>query len=244
MAAGGDRMRTLLAMSMSLLAVASAQAGQLYCFSDVSGLAAEAEFTLVDPTTVEVRLKNTSTGVPDGFDSADQLLTGISWDFGLPGVNPGDLTIIGGMAKIGPTSQSLNFSSGSYGPLTDVGGEYGYGNTDVSGQMANFISGNQSGTTAFGGPNLDNPTNLDGPQAGLVANPVLVSLGGLGAIQNEIIATITLSGPLASLDDLAANGMRVEFGSDAHFINIVIPEPASLALVAAGGLGMLCRRRR
>lgn len=237
-------MRRIIAIGCTLLAAATAQAGQLYYFSDVSGLAAEAEFTLIDPTTVEIRLKNTSTGVPDGFGSADQLLTGISWDFGLPGSNVGDLTVTGGAAIIGPTSQSLNFSTGAYGPGSNVGGEYGFGNGAESGQMQNFLTGNTAGATAFGGPNLDGPAGLNGPQGGLVANPILTSLGGLGAIQNEIIATLTLSGPLASIDALAANGLRVEFGSDAHFINIVIPEPGSLACLGAlGGLALVRRRR-
>ena len=43
-----------------------------------TGLAAEVEFTLLDPTTLEVRALNASTGVPAGFDEADQMLTGVS----------------------------------------------------------------------------------------------------------------------------------------------------------------------
>ena len=62
-------------------------AGTVIFFSDPSGLSAEAEFTMLNPTTLEVRLRNTSTGVPFGFDEADQLLTGISWDFGEVGQN-------------------------------------------------------------------------------------------------------------------------------------------------------------
>lgn len=220
----------------------AASASQLFIFSDPSGLSAEAEFTLLGPTTLEVRLKNTSTGVPNGFSSSDQILTGVSWDFGHPGFN-GDTMITGGSVVIGPTSQSVNFDTGSYGPGHDVSGEYGYGNMNGTGALTNFVSGNAAQATPFGGPNLDGPANIDGPQGGLVASPVLVPLGGLGAIQDEIIATLTLSDPITEaelINDLFTNQVRVEFGSDAFFITV--PEPASLLLLAMGGLAVIRRR--
>jgi hypothetical protein len=210
-------------------------------FSDPSGLSAEAEFTLLNATTLEVRLRNTSTGTPDGFDSSDQLLTGLSWDFGLLGSNPGDVEITGGSVIIGPSSASVNFDTGSYTAGDDVSGEYGYGNNDGTGAMLNFISGNTAQATPFGGANLDGPASIDGPQAGLVANPILVPLGGLGAIQNEIIATLTLSAPLLDLSFLDDNGAQVEFGSDAAFI--FVPGPAS-AVLLMGAFALRGRRRR
>lgn len=225
-----------------LLVAPAASASQLFIFSDPSGLSAEAEFTLLGPTTLEVRLKNTSTGVPNGFGSSDQILTGVSWDFGHPGFN-GDTMITGGSVVIGPTSQSVNFDTGSYGPGHDVSGEYGYGNMNGTGALTNFVSGNAAQATPFGGPNLDGPANIDGPQGGLVASPVLVPLGGLGAIQDEIIATLTLSDPITEaelINDLFTNQVRVEFGSDAFFITV--PEPASLLLLAMGGFAVIRRR--
>lgn len=202
------------------------------------GLIAEVTFTIINPTTLEVRAKNTSTGVPVGFDSADQLLTGVSWDFGDPGY-PGDVEITGGSVVIGPTSQSVNFSTGSYGAGYDVSGEYGYGNMDGSGALPNFVSGNTAQATPFGGANLDGPAEIDGPQAGLVADPILVDLGGLGAIQNEFVATLTLSDEISDLDFLFDNGIRIEFGSDAAFT----PEPSAVALMMFASLGLLRRRR-
>jgi hypothetical protein len=216
----------------------NASASELLTLSDpgLNGLSAEVEFTLAGPTTLVVRIRNTSTGVPAGFDSSDQLLTGVSWDFG----DPGGTEITGGSAVIGPTSASVDFESGSYGPDYDVSGEYGYGNAGGSGALPNFVSGNTAGATPFGGANLDGPAGLDGPQAGLVADPILVDLGGLGAIQNEIIATLTLSESISDLDFLYENHVRVEFGSDAAFIET--PEPGSMLLLLAGVL--LTRRRR
>jgi hypothetical protein len=216
----------------------------IYNLSDVSGLSAEVEFDLPNATTLTIRLKNTSTGVPGGFDSADQLLTGVSWDFGHPGFN-GDSMITGGSVIIGPSSASMNFTTGLYGPGFDVSGEWGYGNMDGTGALTNFLSANAAQGTPLGGVNLDGPANIDGPQGGLVANPVLVSLGGLGAIQNEIFATLSLSDPITLQeleDDLEGNFVRVEFGSDAHFI--MTPDPATIGLVTLGSLAIFRRSRR
>ena len=214
----------------------------IYTFTDASGLAAEAEFTVLNPTTLQIRLRNTSTGLPGGFDNSDQLLTGLSWDFGLAGSNVGDIFITGGGALIGPTSASDNFSTGAYGAGTDIGGEWGYGNGGMSGNIQNFISGNQSGTTAFGGANLDGPLVLDGPQGGLVSNSFSLALGGLGAIRDELVATVTLSAAYSEAQlqlDIQNHGVQVEFGSDAAFIKV--PAPGARLLCGLAGLG---RRRR
>ena len=222
---------------------APASGGFIFTFNGPDGLSAEAEFTLLDPTTLEIRLKNTSTGVPAGFDNSDQILTGLSWDFGDLGVNPGDITITGGSAVIGPTSNSVNFDTGAYGPGTDIGGEWGYGG-GISGALPNAISGNQAGITPFGGANLDGPVELSGPQAGLISSAFSLPIGGLGAIMDELIATLTLSGAITEaelLADLTNNGTLVEFGSDAAFVP-GIPAPGALAVFGLAAFGQ--RRRR
>ena len=230
---------SILLSAVGACAVAASAHGQLFVFTDASGLGAEAEFTLINPTTVGIRLKNTSTGVPGGFSNADQILTGVSWDSGLLGCLPGDPDITGGSVVIGPTSMSLNFDTGSYGPGFDVSGEWGFGNDDGTGALCNMISCNTALTTPFGGANLDGPVEIDGPQGGLVSNPEQVPLGGLGAIQDEVLITFTLDQAIGSLSALTGNGVRVEFGSDAYFITV--PAPAS---VLALGLLAVPRRRR
>lgn len=225
-----------------LLSACGAAEADLLTFSDPSGLSGEAEFTLVNPTTVQIRLTNTSTGVPVGFDSSDQLLTGITWDSGEIGINAGDPAIVGGTAAIGALSQSVNFSTGSYGPGSDIGGEWGFGNSGGSGGLPNMVSGNTAGVVAFGGANLDGPASLNGPQGGLVASPAIVNLGGLGAIQNEIVVEIMLDQAISDLSELLGNGAQIEFGSDAAFI--YVPAPGTLALLSVPFAVCAVRRRR
>ncbi len=242
-----NRTISILTLCTCAALCAPAAGGTIFYFNGPSGLSAEAEFTLISATELEIRYKNTSTGVPDGFSNSDQILSGVSWDFGHPGYN-GDTMIVGGSVKTGPTSSSVNFSVQSVGPNTDVSGEFGYGNMDGTGALTNFVSSNAAQATPFGGPNLDGPVNIDGPQGGLVANPELVPLGGLGAIQNEVIVTLILGNqPLLDLDFLTKNGVRFEFGSDAAFGDGVVPEPSSMALGLLGFVGLAAwgwRRRK
>lgn len=236
--------RSSLFVLGGLAAVAATSAAQAVFVTGTgsSGLSASASFDLINATTLQVRLRNTSTGVPSGFDGAASLLTGVSWDFGAPGSNALDVSIVGGSVVIGATSQSINFDSGAHGPGTNVGGEWGYSNSAQSGLLNNYVSALTAGSTAFGGPNLDGPAGLDGPQGGLAANPLTTSLGGLGAIQDEIVITLNLSGPLMDLNFLSANYVRFEFGSDAAFITVPTPGAGALALFSLGTL--VIRRRR
>ncbi len=235
--------QTSLFVLGGLAALAATSAAQAVFITGTapSGLSASASFDLLNATTLQVRLRNTSTAVPSGFDGAASLLTGVSWDFGAPGNNAMDVTIVGGSVVIGATSQTINFDTGSYGPGTNVGGEWGYSNAAQSGLLNNYVSALQAGTTAFGGPDLDGPAVLDGPQGGLAANPLTTSLGGIGAIQDEIVITMNLSGAVSNLNFLS-NLVRFEFGSDAAFITVPTPGAGALALLSLGTL--VARRRR
>lgn len=200
--------------------VSAASAQTTITFVDPSGLEAEAEFSLAGGgTQLQIRLRNVSTGVPMGFLSADQLLTSVGFDLGAPGANPGDPAIVGGSVATGPTSQSLNFDVMNVGASADVSGEWGFGNGGTTNLPPNFVSAMTAGATPFGGANLDGPVDLNGPQGGLVPSPQpIVPLGGIGAIQDEVVATVDLDQALADLGFLE-NGVRVEFGSDAAFLD-------------------------
>ncbi len=203
---------------------------------DPNGLAAQATFTLDDSNLAELKIElvNISTGVPAGFDSSDQLLTGISWDFGMAAVGAT------GMVVIGPDGYSINFDI-NLGADDDVSGEWGYGNTGGTGMLTNIVSTNTAKATRFSDTNLDGPLDLDGPQAGICTDPPQVSLGGnLGAIADSVIITLTLDTPLANLNFLLENGVVAEFGSDAAFL---VPEPTTICLLGFGALSLIRRKR-
>lgn len=218
----------------ALVFAASSSQGVVVQSVDPSGLGARAEFNLLNSTTLEVRLRNISVSAPTGFSNSDQILTGVSWVF------PSGQQITGGTVVIGSSSKSVNFSAGAFGAGDNVSGEWGFGNSAQSGLLANFITVLQAGSTQFSNVNLDGPSNLSGPQGGLIADPAVIPIGGLGAIQTDVVATLQLSAPLANLDFLSDNLVRFEFGSDAAFITVPAPAAGGLLL---GLLPMLRRRR-
>ncbi len=219
------------------IAVGNASA-HFIIFSDSSGLSATADFSLINSDELKIVLTNTSTGVPAGFDNSAQLLTGISFDLGGPGIT-------GGSVVIGPNAAdiSINFDNvvSQLGNGDDVSSEWGYGNNvTTTGMLVNMVSATTSQMTAFSsGPNLDGPAGLDGPQGGLLANPGIIALGGLGAIQNSVVITLNLNSDLSDLGFLE-NGVIVEYGSDAAFV----PEPTTVALLVLGSISLIRRRRK
>ena len=116
--------------------------------------------------------------------------------------------------------------------------------------LTNFITTLAAESTPFGGANLDGPVTIDGPNAGIIADPIIVPNGGGGVpgmIQDEATFILQLSADLTDLDFLnlptdpiPGNGTLVEFGSDFG----IIPEPGAMALLVLGGLVAVRRRNR
>lgn len=232
------RTLTLLGIGFAALPAAATAQTRSLAFHDGSGLAAEADVTLqAGGTQLVIRLQNRSSAIPVGFSNSDQILTGLSFDLGLPGQNAGDPKIVSGTAFTGPSSMSVNFDVADVGASADVSGEWGYSNQPTTNTYPNFVSANQSKSIPFGGANLDGPTNLSGPQGGLVAT-VHLDPGGLGVILDEIVATLDLDQPIADLAFLD-NGARVEYGSDAAFLDQCESVPTNVQVNDAFGYNLV-----
>jgi len=234
------KMKKLMIIAMVIGIMANSASAvitsELFDLVDPSGLGARVIFTLdsASPTKLTIKLINISTALPAGFDNADQLLTGVSWDFGQA------VGATGGTVIIGSGGYSINFDqiSSQLGAGADVTGEWGYGNSGGTGMLTNSVSTMIAQVTAFGGTNLDGPVNLDGPQGGIATDAPLVGLEGLGAVAGSVIITLMLDTSLDNLGFLEENGVIAEFGSDAAFV----PEPATVALLGFGAL--LLRRKK
>ncbi|MCZ6682901.1 MAG: PEP-CTERM sorting domain-containing protein [Planctomycetota bacterium] len=247
----------LLGGVLILTSVSSARAESLRKFFDLNvpapespvqrlnGLNVRAEFKLDTKfgNVLVIRIFNRSTGLPFRFDNADQLVTAISFDLGAPGPNASDPKIIGGSVSVGSTSRSINFDQITIqlGPGDDLSGEWGFGNSGKNpGILQNFVTATETHATPFRGTNLDGPELLNGPQGGVATGPPLLPLSGLGAVSDSVVIRVELDAPLFDLDFLCQNGVRAEFGMDSAY---VMPEPATLSLLALGAFGTLRRRR-
>lgn len=237
---------TIAAIGLTTTLLAQTAGATTVQFADPSGLSAQATFALLNGgSTLQIALKNTSSSVPAGYGSSDHLLTSIAFN-----LNGTSIIKAGSAVHIGAASQSLGFSSGFYGPGSNVSGEFGFGNggTTGFGSHPNFVSAMQAGTTRFNGANLDGPAGLNGPQAGLVSAANAGQIGGQGAIRDEVIITINLNAALADLSFLS-NGARVEFGSDRLFLDgtmtvTLIPLPGVAGMAGLGLVLVGSRRRR
>lgn len=210
----------------ALLALASSPfAQESWAFNDGNGFSAVATFRLVNPTTLEVSLLNTSMGIPAVADSSDTILTGLSWDF------DGESSILGGTAATGLTSMSVGFTT-EVGANDDISGEWGFGNIGSTNMYPQMISANEAHMMPFGGANLVGPVALNGPGGGVISNEGAALLGGQGAVKDEVVVTLALTDPLADLAFLL-NGVRFEWGSDYVFGEgqPVCDVPASLTTI-------------
>lgn len=204
----------------------------------LNGLSARATFQSTDNFLIIV-LENTSTGVPDGFDSAASLLVSIGMN--LP---DGVVIVSGDTATIGPGSIGLGQWS-ALGPGDSVSEEWAWTNSgggDVLGSYGQIITTSEGShaLTLFGGGDAA----INGPFGGIAADPVLLTIpASKFAVSDSIEFALTLSAVLtdAQLGDLA-RGSMVEFGSDERYLKV--PEPESIVLVGGVIIGIFRRRSR
>jgi len=237
---------SFVALMMLLGPISASQADLIdLTWDDGSGLAVRATFEQLDARVMRVTVWNISTSMPvdlDG-DTSNQLLTSISFDLG------DGIGITNGTAILGAGAATVNFDNvpAQLGPGDDVSAEWGYGNSTQNAPLAyNFITTNQAHSTRFTSGNLDGPTNLSGPQGGLLASPPLMDIGGLGGITGPVVFTLDLNDDwnIATFSPASA---VVEFGSDAAFLSnpvVSVPEPGAVALFAIGGLCLGAARIR
>lgn len=214
---------------------------------DSSVLAGSVDMTF-SSGVLTVVLTNTSTGVTNG-DASTNLLTGIGFNL------PSGVSIGSGSVAVTSGSSGVNWS-GTGGD--DVSGEWGYDNDPLdSGPFQNpaiTASSVNTATTAmvasssdkFSSTPLFNPATLDGPEFGLLSGSVADSTaGGLYAVQDSVTLSLNLSGSYSGdlVQFIDGNDVVLSWGSPN---SSTVPEPATMAVIGAGlvGLGVLRRRRK
>jgi hypothetical protein len=215
---------------------------------DFSVLAGSVDMTFDSGSnTLTIVLTNTSSGVTNG-DASTNLLTGIGFNL------PTGVAIGSGSASVAAGS-GVNWDTSVSG--TDVSGEWGFDNDPLNsgpfqdpGITASSVNTattamEASTTDKFSDTPLFNPDTLDGPEFGLLSGSVDASTaGGLKAIQDTVTMSVSLSGTYSGdlLQFIDDNDVVLSFGSPN---SSTVPEPATMAVIGAGlvGLGVMRRRR-
>jgi hypothetical protein len=205
-----------------------------------------------------ITLTNTSPAHA-GTDVPGSTLSGFFWRF-IPGVNP---TLTPVSATIAPGSSILGTCDlANCANVTNVGGEFGYSfealgfprGTSFGIASSGYLSSGMPGNVGnFNGSNLDDPASLDGINFGLISAAAGYSpnggLAGVPVIQSAV--TFVLSGATGLRTSFIDTGGNFQYGTSFSELNVLdapppgqVPEPASVALLGLGMLGLLVAKRR
>jgi len=233
-----DRVTRIACSSVAILVVALAATGiasaNAITYVGSSGsLSAQAVFSLTG-NALTVTLTNTSTA--DVLVPTD-VLTGVFFNL---------------TAGLTPVSASDPGSTAYYGPLTNVGDGWGFA-TGVNANGKNSAISATGAVNGLGQSNFSaNHTNLDGLAYGLLSAGDLSGTGNTGVLGHGPLikdaAQFVLTVPQGF--DLSELGRTVVFQygtslSETHYDGTTpTPEPATLAMLGSGAIGLATMLRR
>lgn len=227
-------------------------------------LSAKAKFTITG-STLEIVLTNTdmsSVGYTNEWG-----LTGLFWDFRTSQNLTASTATVASGSILNPAECNAGVNCSTE---TNVGGEFGYQKGSYNGGSPPNIggygiasSGYLRGQANFNGPDLDDPTALDGPNFSIVGKNssgiVSGNQPGVASIKEKV--TFVLTG-LTNVTEADIYNIRFQYGTDfseSRFTGCLVggptcaptidppfqtPEPTSLALAGIALLGATAARRR
>jgi hypothetical protein len=241
-----------LAAAAALLGIGSAASGSIMVNYTVdaggnnpngpSGLSAKGTWS-ISGTELTILLENTSTGVPIGALTADQLLVSLGFNL-VDGI-----TITAAVsAEIGPGSVGVGLWDGLVAG-DSVAQEWLWTNDNggdlmlAYDQIISTSEGQNAPTTWSFVDNSQGPL-VNGPAGGIAAAPPFLPIPGtFPAVSDSIEFKVTLSDTLTEMQlEEVAQASIVEFGSDYQYLNV--PTPGVLALMGVAGLVAARPRRR